>query len=98
MTKHTPGPWKTDANMWIRNRMGDTPNWGYVAQVFDPFTHSGEANARLIAAAPELLNEIEEWHTFLIESATDDNPNKEAVLAKALQVAAVIAKARGEVA
>ena len=49
MTQHTPGPWKTTgANITDANR-------NHVATVTDGGTTDGEANARLIAAAPELL-------------------------------------------
>ena len=46
-----------------------------------------EANARLIAAAPEMLEELHEWHTNLVENG---------YCAKASQVAAIIAEAKGE--
>ena len=72
-TKHTPGPWYTDAigRIWRRNPSdlyeygggvaGDKP----VATVWKGWVNEGEvgfpleANARLIAAAPELLEAAE---------------------------------------
>lgn len=71
-TKHTPGPWYTDAigRIWRRNPSdlyeygggvaGDKP----VATVWKGWVNEGEvgfpleANARLIAAAPELLEAL----------------------------------------
>src|SRR5258708_2795590 len=64
--KHTPGPW------WIGEESEDfgshTPihanEWGAVAQVVTEMADQGEsaegiANARLIAAAPDLLRALE---------------------------------------
>lgn len=53
MSKHSPGPWD---HVWDKHR-----NSGYVFGADGPViaevepTESGEGNARLIAAAPELL-------------------------------------------
>lgn len=63
MSKHTPGPWRTieSANKTTRTVVGpDFPGQGYIADVNlcrtnDAQDVDGEANARLIAAAPELL-------------------------------------------
>jgi len=46
MTAHTPGPWKRDENFWLVG-----PNNHYVVRV----GASSPADARLIAAAPDLL-------------------------------------------
>lgn len=66
-TKHTPGPWLTDEMM-----PGD--QYRYVFAAKGPIVcrvsafAAGEANARLIAAAPELLAALKgvlaslEWH------------------------------------
>ena len=51
-TKHTPGPWKVSMNL-IKS------NYDTVAQVFTHLVQGrNEANARLIAAAPDLLQEL----------------------------------------
>jgi hypothetical protein len=63
MNKHTPGPWRTieSTNKTVRTVVGpDFPGQGYIADVNLCRTNNaqdvdGEANARLIAAAPELL-------------------------------------------
>ena len=62
-TKHTPRPWRTieSTNTTTRTVVGpDFPGQGYIADVNlcrtnDAQDVDGEANARLIAAAPELL-------------------------------------------
>ena len=61
--KHTPGPWviaktrgsRPDRDIWIG---GDVGPAGMVQEVAEIFTHHdhGKANARLIAAAPEMLD------------------------------------------
>ena len=65
-SKHTPGPWRTIAstNKTMRTVVGpDFPGQGYIANVNLCRTNNaqdvdGEANARLIAAAPELLEAL----------------------------------------
>lgn len=61
-TKHTPGPWeaiqKGGINApWNVNvpHLSDTDSMKYVAGAFGRTGKEQEANARLIAAAPELL-------------------------------------------
>ena len=56
MSKHTPGPWSIEIDVdeseyGICNREHDGDDWD-VATV-----HSTEANARLVAAAPEVKHE-----------------------------------------
>lgn len=59
--KHTPGPWFVNGPWLIQ---ADTPHElpRYVAEIKKPHgvsTNEREANARLIAAAPELLAALE---------------------------------------
>lgn len=64
--KHTPGPWRTieSTDKTMRTVVGpDFPGQGYIADVNlcrtnDTQDVDGEANARLIAAAPELLAQL----------------------------------------
>lgn len=65
MTQHTPGPWQA-----VKDQFGgtvgatriDAANGHAVAYARErgPNGHDGEANARLIAAAPELLEALKE--------------------------------------
>lgn len=84
--KHTPGPWR------ISGHSEDSPEklsvedgYGYFIAEVD-FGLAQKANARLIAAAPELLEFAEEW---LCMQGSDENY----MTAKAR---AAIAKAKGE--
>ena len=80
MIEHTQGPWKV-VGLSVISDSGIicNPPSGAIGEL--------EANARLIAAAPDMLDELDEWHTYLFESGH---------LAKAEQVMALIAKAKGE--
>jgi len=55
ITKHTPGPWHLSrSGQYVRkNDTADWPAWN-VAEI-NTATEAWEANARLIAAAPDLL-------------------------------------------
>ncbi len=57
-TKHTPGPWKQERNNVVADY---TATYGVVASVSAmPNKWETDANARLIAAAPELLASLQE--------------------------------------
>jgi len=61
---HTPGPWASQMNEVMSTRSGGNRVWATV-QVLDQETgyedrKEAEANARLIAAAPELLAALQE--------------------------------------
>lgn len=70
MMKHTPGPWtashrktqKPGASIcgvfWDSNADWSKWDWVIVAEGRDDWTNDVEANARLIAAAPELLEAL----------------------------------------
>ena len=68
MSKHTPGPWFATRNIAYWEVVPNNPGMGVpwtVADICpsDPGNPDGglqEANARLIAAAPEMLEAIEE--------------------------------------
>ena len=53
MAEHTPGPWST-IGKWVY----DVENPSPIAQCLRPY-EEGDANARLIAAAPDLLDVAE---------------------------------------
>jgi len=79
MAEHTPGPWTTRPNpdapeWWIDGPVGLTPNVSY--ETIGPpigMTYTKE-NARLIAAAPDLLvaldNFIADYDTICTEYST----------------------------
>lgn len=98
MSAHTPGPWdrrieydslrdeigargKAVCIVWVRKVDGVLSDERQV--VSDP---EGEANASLIAAAPEMLDALESAESVLRQAGCD---------ATARMVRAVIAKARG---
>ena len=88
MSKHTPGPWAIYVNapsdIVIRKMSKDGYELCSIARV-----SSGYANARLIAAAPELLEALADC----VEHMHWTQPQGEAALKKAK---AAIAKATGE--
>lgn len=62
-TKHTPGPW-TPAKETAHTRAQVFEGGDYARQIADVFGESYEtraANARLIAAAPEMLACLKAW-------------------------------------
>jgi hypothetical protein len=65
---HTPGPWEvgeTDG-LWITGPDREEPViCDLVPRDADCYTEEDEANARLIAAAPDLLEEHTEWAAIL---------------------------------
>lgn len=87
-TKHTPGPWRYEPG-----RDGRPPyvirgtEGGFV--VVGMTADRQEADARLIAAAPELLEALSVLYAVAAEQLGDD-------WAAVTNAAAVIAKARGE--
>jgi len=92
MTQHTPGPWtigsRTDGGCW---RVIDAPTWDAFAKVVIKMTDAkadseqGLANARLIAAAPEMLEMLKRL----------DNSLESLGRSYRLQIREVIAKAEG---
>jgi hypothetical protein len=66
MTTHTPGPWSVDqSKTCVTNNTGTS----VIAEVMCPYTPGRQlANARLIAAAPELLAMLQR-----INREVDDN-------------------------
>jgi len=56
MSKHTPGPWKTTHSAMSGYRVSDSTGWGVAVVLKDA---NDEANAHLIAAAPQMLEALE---------------------------------------
>ena len=57
--KHTPGPWKSYEDDGFINLMVVDAEGYYIAEAMGRTKKNMEANARLIAAAPELLEALE---------------------------------------
>ena len=97
-TKHTPGPWHTDpaksfyvfAHGSLADQSGVT-NGPFVCNA------STQANARLIAAAPELLGELVKITDAYAKAMKDAGvTHYPEALVVVRQARAAIAKARGE--
>ena len=102
--KHTPAPWRvssespriikkdyraigSDAGFLIASTMGHDNSGFYASE------QEADANARLIAAAPELLEALEMCTKAMASVLPDFNPCDQAAYDKAR---AAIAKAKGE--
>lgn len=78
--KHTPGPWSYRENpepngkwdWWVDNAHDRKTNGMPIANVFT--YHEGEANARLIAAAPDLYKAVKDavYEKFYYEGVSAD--------------------------
>ena len=98
MSKQTPGPWRTieSTNTTMRTVVGpDFPGQGYIADVNlcrtnDAQDVDGEANARLIAAAPELLQLVKDMREAFYVKGT-----RKALLAVMERSKSVMEKAEG---
>jgi len=97
MSKHTPGPWEIDTE-WL---FDDQPMWRSVVSEWDSKNrrmsvsgHIGEANANLIAAAPDNYECNIELAAIVRElCAAYNHPLPQASLDRS---DSAIAKARGE--
>jgi len=108
-TKHTPGPWTRDGG----NISGEWETGEQVTIAITGVTRfcgdesggprdtrmkaENKANARLIAAAPELLAALKNLHALIDTNALIESYNCKGKAANAkIMIAAVIAKAEGE--
>ncbi len=79
MSNHTAGPWEcvqlSHGTMLVRSKASGMN--GYIAEIYSSRPSEWKANARLIAAAPELLDalmELADWyreHTGLPPAAAN---------------------------
>lgn len=100
MNKHTPGPWFVDHESPFLVRAGDDIDGRHIAHIgpanYTPRFDVDEPNAKLIAAAPDLLEALEELKCELILSDVDMD-YIESHFRKALNKArSAIDRARGE--
>jgi hypothetical protein len=90
MSKHTPGPWFAEKGEWWQ--VWHNEGIAHIAKAskgVEP-DQTGEANARLIAAAPDLLEALKESLEREFNPFEPDNQS-----ARYKRWAAVIAKAEG---
>ncbi len=96
MTQHTPGPWFVNGNA-----ISAKPNYFniFIAQRTKICNGQWEANARLLAAAPDLLEALENAaEAFDIAiNLTPTGPARNRLCDMNIQARAVLSKAKGEV-
>ena len=87
MSKHTPGPWQWtqhfDPTISIYK-----DGFGQIARLYDSSAGTGKANARLIAAAPDLLDALVQFVDEFEGCYADGEPAM-------IKARAAIAKATG---
>lgn len=100
-TKHTPGPWEkadgTDGitrgvRGWHGPEMVNVINWNGISRATSV---TGQANARLIVAAPDLLEALQEL-CEIVEDAIEQKSAKDLDSFTLQPARAAIAKATGE--
>lgn len=98
--KHTPGPWEWDSTVWSYDPQQDAP-WLVSSEdsafpdtpvLKGEITCRSEADALLIAAAPELLNALQ-WLVDILPDPELDNDELQRVWTR--KARAVIEKATG---
>jgi hypothetical protein len=91
MSKHTPGPWVVydDSNDGKTNRIEIAARGKTVARIYHSVPEEDLPNARLIAAAPDLLEALNTWLKQYSAEEYEDCP-------EVVQTRAAIAKATGE--
>jgi hypothetical protein len=90
MSKHTPGPWAYQEKADAYTHIVRGPNDSFICQTPQGACGTCEANARLMAAAPDLLEALK-GALLALESGVGDPEWGARVLA----CAAAIAKAEG---
>lgn len=101
MSGWTPGPWKRSMPLkgWDGQYNLFEIHWSDDGECVAEIVH-GEADARLIAAAPELADALgSAFYTLTyIHATTDDEATRKAAKDTADEIEAALAKARGETA
>ena len=93
MAEHTPGPWKILDELYVTTSRPDDDMGLYVGQAYGPSTPEAAANARMIAAAPDMLEALENLeHQLQAEFGFCLRNSNNAVQ----QARNAIAKAKGE--
>ena len=97
-TKHTPGPWKVNLNGAVLSFNGDIiPHLMTLTRSGEITESEYEANARLIVAAPELLEALKIASKKLNALYAGRTPNDETSVIDSLiqDIESAIAKAEG---
>jgi len=89
MSKHTPGPWAYQEDSDAYTHIVRGPNNRFICQLNQSTSAEIEANARLIAAAPELLSALQVAELALRERGLR-------TCGEYKQIEAALAKATGE--
>ena len=90
-TKHTPGPWQVGSTIALRHRVIDG-NANEVATMKGEFELEKQANARLIAAAPEMYELL---HAIWAKTDPSKDPKTCRAIANLLDQVDETIKARG---
>jgi hypothetical protein len=96
MIKHTPGPWKAHPDRWVTTDDANLERIAKVADASDDVEVTDEradADAHLIAAAPDLLKAAEDALELLKRLRNAEGAYRVTCIA---QLAAALAKAKGE--
>lgn len=96
MSKHTPGPWVVDELKVVNGRLWaavTTPKGDLVYLTLIPT--DVEANARLIAAAPEMLEALRDIKEAVVDGLSDGRNEGSALCLIEEIVREAIAKAEG---
>lgn len=98
MTKHTPGPWRVNHEGTFDNEDHYRHEFSIQTPVCDHDNNIGIATAKLIEAAPDLLealNEVIEFHDYIRGMSFPPKQNAMRMKLRAI-VKAAIEKATGE--
>jgi len=103
-SKHTPAPWRVTDNSWeistVYNRSGDPVaechiNPDVTEETQDIFERQKDANARLIASAPDMFDTLTDLEEYLADCADADIEGGNTEMRLLMQVREVLAKATG---
>ena len=99
MSKHTPGPWKITHSEVNGYRVSDSTGWGVAVVLKDT---NDEANARLIAAAPQMLEALEGDAAYWYYKRSPSIPEQSELISLGAEQAqrlikAAIVAAKGEI-
>ena len=89
MAEHTPGPWRVSSRLQVRQVKSEKR---LVADIITGYIPEAEANARFIAAAPDMEKALEMY----IQAEDSELPSVEEFAWAGDAARAALAKARGE--